>query len=48
MTNLSQSTILVVEDEEPLRDFVVQVLRSYGYQTLSAESGPQALERWAA
>jgi PAS domain S-box-containing protein len=40
-------TILVVEDEEPLRDFVVQVLQSYGYQILAAKSGPQALERWA-
>jgi two-component system cell cycle sensor histidine kinase/response regulator CckA len=40
-------TILVVEDEELLRDFAVQVLQSNGYQTLLAESGPQALERWA-
>jgi CheY-like chemotaxis protein len=39
-------TILVVEDEVSVRDFVVEVLRSHGYQTLVADSGPQALERW--
>jgi CheY-like chemotaxis protein len=40
-------TILVVEDEVAVRDIVVEVLRSHGYQTLVADSGPQALERWA-
>jgi PAS domain S-box-containing protein len=40
-------TILVVEDETGVRDYVDKVLRSYGYQTLVAESGPEALERWA-
>ena len=40
-------TILVVEDEESVRDFVVQLLKSSGYQAIAAESGPQALERWA-
>ena len=40
-------TILVVEDEEPLRSLVVKVLKSYGYQIIAAESGPEALERWA-
>lgn len=40
-------TILVVEDETELREFVVEVLRSHGYQAIAAESGPQALERWA-
>lgn len=39
-------TILVVEDEAAVRDFVVEVLRSHGYHTLIADSGPQALERW--
>jgi len=39
-------TILVVEDEASVRDVVVEVLRSHGYQTLVADSGPQALERW--
>ncbi len=40
-------TILVVEDEAEVRDFVVEVLGSHGYRTIAAESGPQALERWA-
>jgi two-component system cell cycle sensor histidine kinase/response regulator CckA len=40
-------TILVVEDEEAVREFVVQLLQSSGYQTIAAESAPQALERWA-
>ena len=40
-------TILVVEDQAEVRDFVAEVLRSYGYQVLVAGSGPQALERWA-
>ena len=39
-------TILVVEDEASVRDVVVEVLRSHGYQTLVADSGSQALERW--
>ncbi len=40
-------TILIVEDEPTVREFIVEVLRSHGYQTIAAESGPQALERWA-
>jgi PAS domain S-box-containing protein len=40
-------TILVVEDEAEVRNFVVTVLSAHGYQTLVADSGPQALERWA-
>ncbi len=39
-------TILVVEDETAVRDFVVELLQTHGYQTIEAESGPQALERW--
>jgi two-component system, cell cycle sensor histidine kinase and response regulator CckA len=40
-------TILVAEDEEAVRDFVVQVLKSRGYTVLSAESGVRALEQWS-
>ena len=40
-------TILVVEDEAAVRNFVVELLQTHGYQTIVAESGPQALERWA-
>jgi len=36
----------VAEDEAEVRDFVVKVLSAHGYETLAADSGPQALERW--
>ena len=39
-------TILVVEDEDDLRDMAVLILDSYGYKTLSANSGPEALKQW--
>ncbi len=41
-------TILVVEDEPPLRAFVSDLLRRYGYTVFSAESGPSALSVWSA
>jgi PAS domain S-box-containing protein len=40
-------TILLVEDEEPVRRFVSDVLRSHGYCVLTADSGPSALEEFA-
>jgi len=40
-------TILVVEDEEMLRDFVSDALGSLGYRVLSAPNGRAALEIWA-
>lgn len=40
-------TILVVEDEAEVREFVVSVLNAHGYRTVVADSGPQALEKWA-
>jgi signal transduction histidine kinase/CheY-like chemotaxis protein len=39
-------TILVVEDEVSVRSFVSNCLRHFGYQTLQAASGPEALEIW--
>lgn len=39
-------TILVVEDETSVREFAVAVLKSYGYRTLQAKSGVDALEVW--
>jgi CheY-like chemotaxis protein len=39
-------TILVVEDEAPVRDLVCELLASYGYQVIQAESGVKALELW--
>ena len=39
-------TILVVEDEEVLREMATSILRDSGYQVLSAGSGPEALALW--
>ena len=39
-------TILVVEDEAPVRELVCHLLAGHGYQILQAESGPKALELW--
>jgi CheY-like chemotaxis protein len=47
-TNLpnGRETVLVAEDEEVLRQMVVQVLKIQGYTVLEAGSGPAALEVW--
>ena len=39
-------TILLVEDEFPLRTFVSDLLHRCGYTVLEAESGPAALKIW--
>jgi len=39
-------TILLVEDEFPLRTFVSELLQRCGYTVLEAESGPDALKIW--
>ena len=39
-------TILVAEDEDSLREMVVQVLKVQGYHVLEAASGTHALEVW--
>jgi len=39
-------TVLVAEDEDALREMVVNVLRIQGYTVLEAASGAQALELW--
>jgi two-component system, cell cycle sensor histidine kinase and response regulator CckA len=41
-------TILVVEDEEMVREFVSEALGALGYRVLSAANGRAALEVWAA
>jgi signal transduction histidine kinase/ActR/RegA family two-component response regulator len=43
-----KETILVVEDEEDLRDLVREVLEGHGYQVLQAGSGVEALQVWEA
>ena len=42
-----QMTILVVEDEEMLREFVSEALGMLGYRIFAAENGQKALEIWA-
>ncbi len=44
---LNSITILVVEDEEMLREFVSEALSALGYRVLSASNGRAALEVWA-
>ncbi|HZI33627.1 MAG TPA: ATP-binding protein, partial [Candidatus Binatia bacterium] len=39
-------TVLIVEDEEMLRDLAREILKDCGYRTLEAVSGRQALEIW--
>src|SRR5664279_6420680 len=39
-------TILVVEDEAPVRELVCNLLARHGYQILQAESGAKALQVW--
>ena len=40
-------TILVVEDEVVLRELVLEILKLYGYKTIEAANGVQALAIWA-
>ncbi len=37
-------TILVVENERPVRELIFDVLRLHGYTVLAAEDGPRALQ----
>jgi two-component system cell cycle sensor histidine kinase/response regulator CckA len=37
-------SVLIVDDEEPVRKFVERVLREAGYQTAMAGDGPEAIE----
>ena len=41
-----QETILVVEDEQPVRELVSSLLQNHGYHILEAETGLRALEVW--
>ena len=40
-------TILIVEDEGPVRELVCNLLAGYGYKIVQANSGVKALEAWA-
>ena len=39
-----EGTVLVVDDEEPVRLIVIQVLQAHGYVAIGAADGPAALE----
>ena len=39
-------TILLVEDERPVRGLVRSILERYGYQVVEADSGVSALDLW--
>lgn len=39
-------SILLVEDEKPVRELVARVLERYGYKIYQAETGGEALEVW--
>lgn len=41
-----KETLLVVEDESPVRELVCRLLQEHGYKVLAAESGVRALEVW--
>src|SRR5205085_234141 len=41
-----KETILVVEDEEPVRRFVSELLQEYGYKVRLASNGVEALKVW--
>jgi CheY-like chemotaxis protein len=41
-----KETILVVEDEGPVRELVCNLLEGYGYTVMPAESGSKALQLW--
>ncbi len=38
------ATILCVEDEDPIREDIVDALRDAGYETVEAENGIEGLE----
>jgi two-component system cell cycle sensor histidine kinase/response regulator CckA len=39
-------TILLVEDENPVRELVASILQNYGYNILQAATGAEAVEVW--
>lgn len=44
MAQSNGETVLVVEDEKPVRDLILRMLQSLGYSALPAGSGAEAIE----
>jgi PAS domain S-box-containing protein len=42
----ARKTILVVDDESPVRDLIARMLKQHGYGVLMAGSGPEAVRVW--
>jgi CheY-like chemotaxis protein len=42
-----KNAVLVVDDEEVVREFITAALRRAGYEAIPAANGKEALERWA-
>jgi CheY-like chemotaxis protein len=42
----NDKTVLVVEDEQLVRELLVKVLAEHGYQTLEAQDGEEAMKIW--
>jgi CheY-like chemotaxis protein len=42
---LTQATILVVDDEEPVRRYIARILEAAGYRVLTARDGSETLDR---
>jgi signal transduction histidine kinase len=46
LTPRGEETLLVVEDDDSVRNMAVRCLRRLGYRVLEASNGVQALQRW--
>jgi CheY-like chemotaxis protein len=44
--DVQRRTILVVEDETPLREMASKILKQLGHRVLEAKDGPEALSLW--
>ena len=44
--SVPEHTLMVVEDEDILRDTIVELLAHHGYRVLAASDGPSALALW--
>ena len=46
MAGHASKSILIVEDEAPVRRMAVMSLQWFGYRVLEAANGPEALRQW--